>query len=70
MYYSGEVCKLQIYSSSREGSLNFMFASLDAPSEFDLVDESRSWDFMLRLSDVADNLQTPGMLADEIAIMQ
>jgi len=43
---------------------------LGAPNEFGLVNESRTWDFMLLLSDASDDLQTPGMFADENAIMQ
>lgn len=70
MYYQGEDCKLQIYSSAREGGLNLMLAPLNAPNEFGLTNESKSWDFMLRLSDARDNLPTPAIGADEHVIMR
>lgn len=68
-YYRGRDCKLQIYSSAREGGVNFMLAPLNAPNEYGLTNASKAWDFMLRLSDVRDDLQTPGMGADENTLM-
>lgn len=68
-YYRGSDCKLQVYWSARNGGFNFMLAPLDAPNELGLSNQSKAWQFMLRLSDAHDQLKTPGMSADDNEIM-
>jgi hypothetical protein len=69
IYYRGPDCKLEICWSARDGGIDFMLAPLDAPNEFGLVNRSKTWQFMLMLSDVHDELETPGLDADDDAVM-
>lgn len=69
VYYRGQDCKLQICWSARDGGIDFMLAPLDAPNEFGLLNRSNKWQFMLLLSDAHDDLTTPGLDADDGAVM-
>jgi hypothetical protein len=64
VFYRGPDCKLQVCWSSREGGVDFMLAPLNTPNEFGLDDRSKSWRFMLALSDVNDDLGTPPLNAE------
>jgi len=59
VFYRGQDCKLQICWSEREGGADFMLAQLDAPNEFGLGNPSKTWKFMLALSDAPDSLGPP-----------
>ncbi|MGO4442204.1 hypothetical protein AB4Z42_02485 [Mycobacterium sp. 2YAF39] len=69
VYYRGSDCKLQVCWSAREGGIDFMVALPDAPNEFGLTNNSKRWHFMLLLSDAQDNLETPGLGADDDTIL-
>lgn len=69
VYYRGQDCKLQICWSARDGGIDFMLAPLDAPNEFGLLNRSKKWQFMLLLSDAHDGLATPGLDADDEALL-
>lgn len=69
IYYRGQDCKLQICWSARDGGIDFMLAPLDAPNEFGLLNMSEKWQFMLMLSDAHDDLTTPGLDADDSAVL-
>lgn len=68
VFYRAPDCKLQVCWSARDGGVDFMLASLDAPNEFGLENRSKKWRFMLALSDMADDLGTPplGAGTDEV----
>jgi hypothetical protein len=68
VFYRGPDCKLQVCWSDREGGVDFMLASLDAPNEFGLDNKSKKWRFMLALSDATDELGAPplGTGIDEV----
>jgi hypothetical protein len=68
VFYRGPDCKLQVCWSAREGGVDFMLASLDAPNEYGLLNRSKKWRFMLALSDATDDLATPplGVATDEV----
>jgi hypothetical protein len=65
VYYRTSDCKLQICWSARDGGIDVMLAPLDAPNEFGQVNRSKKWQFMLMLSKVRDDLNTPGLDADD-----
>ena len=69
IFYRGKDCKLQVCWSARDGGIDFMLAPLDAPNEFGLTNSSKKWHFMLMLSDVHDDLKTPGIEADDHTVM-
>jgi hypothetical protein len=48
VYYRSDDCKLHIYQSSREGSLNCMIAPLVAPNQFGPRDRSGKWQYLPR----------------------
>lgn len=49
--YRGQDCKIQVYYSSREGEINAMIGTLDAPNQHGLYDQSRKWHYF---NDFAD----------------
>lgn len=61
VYYRSSDCKIQIYSSSREGSINCMIAPLGASNEFGLKHPSSEWQFLKRFS------STPRASLEELA---
>lgn len=69
VYYHSQNCKLQICWSARDGGIDFMLAPLNAPNEIGLANQSRKWRFMLMLSDVHDDIKTPGLDADDDTLM-
>lgn len=69
IYYRSADCRLQICWSEREEGIDFMLAKLCAPDEFGLLNQSKTWHYMLLLSDIDDDLPTPGLYADEIEVM-
>jgi hypothetical protein len=50
VYYRSPDCKIQIYSSSRQGSINCMIAPLNAPNQFGLSDQYSQWHFINEFS--------------------
>ncbi|MCV7444278.1 hypothetical protein [Mycobacterium paraense] len=52
VYYRSNDCKIQIYESSREGEVNCMIATLDAPNEFGLT--SKQWHYISKFSRRSD----------------
>ncbi|BBY95675.1 hypothetical protein MGALJ_53440 [Mycobacterium gallinarum] len=69
VYYRRSDCKLQVCWSARDGGIDFMLALPDAPNEFGLTNDSKEWHFMLLLSDAEDNLETPGLGAQDDTIL-
>lgn len=47
VYYRSKDCKLQIYRSSREASINCMIAPLNAPNVFGPADTSGKWQYIV-----------------------
>jgi hypothetical protein len=70
IYYRGQDCKLQVCWSARDGGIDFMLAPLDAPYEFGLLNRSKKWHFMLKLSNAHDDIVTPGVDADDDTVMR
>ncbi|WP_193044324.1 hypothetical protein [Mycolicibacterium baixiangningiae] len=54
VYYVSADCRIQIYQSSREGSVNCMIAPLDARNEFGPRDKSSKWQYLTRFSPMPD----------------
>ncbi|SPM28260.1 hypothetical protein [Mycobacterium terramassiliense] len=52
VYYRSSDCKMQIYEYSREGEVNSMIATLDAPNEFGLT--SKQWHYISKFSKRSD----------------
>ncbi|MED5815259.1 hypothetical protein VST63_23105 [Mycolicibacterium sp. 050232] len=52
VYYRSSDCKVQIYTSSREGEVNGMIAPLDAPNDFGL--RADKWQYFTRFSERPD----------------
>lgn len=50
VYYRSNDCKIQIYQSSREGSVNCMIAPLEAPNKFGPRDRSYKWQYLTRFA--------------------
>jgi hypothetical protein len=48
VFYRSTDCKVQIYDSARDGSINCMIATLDAENEFGPRDQSGKWQYPLR----------------------
>ena len=69
IYYRRQDCELQLCWSACDGGIDFMLAPLDAPNEFGLLNSSKKWQFMLMLSDVRDDIPTPGLDADDDKVM-
>jgi hypothetical protein len=69
IYYRAQDCKLQVCWSARDGGIDFMLARLDAPNEFGLLNRSKKWQFMLKLSDAHDDIATLVLDADDNMVM-
>jgi hypothetical protein len=54
VYYRSHDCKIQIYKSSREGSVNCMIAPLNAVNDFGPRDQSSSWQYLNKFSPAPD----------------
>jgi hypothetical protein len=54
VYYRTSDCKLQVYRSSREGSVNCMIAPLDAPNKIGTRDRSYKWQYLTRFAPLPD----------------
>jgi hypothetical protein len=50
VYYRSDDCKIQIYQSAREGSVNCMIAPLATPNIFGLYDKSHGWQYLTKFS--------------------
>lgn len=50
VYYRSDDCKIQIYQSAREGSVNCMIAPRSAPNVFGPYDKSHSWQYLTKFS--------------------
>jgi hypothetical protein len=48
VFYRSKDCKIQVYDSSREGSINCMIAPLDASNVFGPYDRSKKWQYLPR----------------------
>lgn len=48
VYYRSNDCRMQVYLSSREGSINCMIAPLSAPNTFGPQDRSGVWQYLGR----------------------
>lgn len=47
VYFRSKDCKIQIYDSPREASINCMIAPLDAPNVFGPTDRSGKWQYIV-----------------------
>ena len=54
VYYRSNDCKLQVYRSSREGSVNCMIAPLGAPNKIGIHDRSYKWQYLTRFAPPPD----------------
>lgn len=54
VYYRADDCKIQIYQSAREGSVNCMIAPVDAPNEIGIYDRSGRWQYLTRFAPKPD----------------
>lgn len=54
VYYKSADCRIQIYQSSREGSVNCMIAPLDAQNEFGPRDKSFKWQYLTKFAPMPD----------------
>lgn len=61
VYYRAQDCKIQIYQSSRAGSINCMIAPLETPNTFGPQDLSRRWQYLTKFD------QMPEMSLEELA---
>lgn len=61
VYYCAQDCKIQIYQSSREGSINCMIAPLAASNSFGPQDRSGSWQYLTKF------VPAPEMSLEELA---
>lgn len=50
VYYRSADCKIQVYKSSRQGSINCMIAPLSANNEYCHRDPSSGWQFITRFT--------------------
>jgi hypothetical protein len=50
VFFRSEDCKVQIYDSTRDGSINCMIATLDAPNVFGPHDKSGKWQYLPRFA--------------------
>ena len=48
VFYRSSDCKIQVYDSTRDGSINCMIAPLDAPDVFGPSDRSEKWQYLPR----------------------
>lgn len=48
VFYRANDCKIQVYDSAREHSINCMIAPLDAPNVFGPYDKSKKWQYLPR----------------------
>lgn len=54
VYYRSKDCKIQIYQSSREGSINCMIAPLDESNEFGPQDRSFRWQYLTEFAPMSE----------------
>ncbi|WP_118914541.1 hypothetical protein [Mycobacterium shigaense] len=50
VFFRSKDCKIQIYDSTRDGSINCMIASLDDPNVFGPHDQSGKWQYLPRFA--------------------
>ncbi|OBG46547.1 hypothetical protein A5672_07980 [Mycobacterium alsense] len=50
MFFRSSDCKIQIYDSMRDGSINCMIAPLDAADVFGPYDQSGKWQYLPRFA--------------------
>jgi hypothetical protein len=50
VFYGSKDCKIQVYRSTREGSVNCMIAPLGAPFIFGPYDQSKKWQYLPRFA--------------------
>lgn len=49
-FFRSKDCRIQVYDSAREGSINCMIAPLDAPNVFGPYDRSGKWQYLPRFA--------------------
>jgi hypothetical protein len=67
VYFRSEDCKLQIYQSSREGSINCMIATLDAPNVFGPSDASGKWQYIVMFA-IRQGIPREEILKDKLPV--
>jgi hypothetical protein len=50
VFFRSKDCKIQVYDSTRDGSINCMIAPLDAPNVFGPHDRSEKWQYLPRFA--------------------
>jgi hypothetical protein len=50
VFFRSKDCKIQIYDSTRDGSINCMIAALDTPNVFGPHDQSGKWQYLPRFA--------------------
>lgn len=50
VFFRSKDCRIQIYDSTRDGSINCMIAALDAPKVFGPHDQSGKWQYLPRFA--------------------
>ena len=61
VFYRSKDCKIQVYESSREGSVNCMIAQAEAPNRFGPQDRSYQWQYLTKFA------PTPETSLEELA---
>lgn len=67
VFFRSDDCKMQIYDSTRDGSINCMIAPLDAPNIFGPYDRSGKWQYLPRFA-VRQGIPLEEIMKDNLAV--
>jgi len=66
-FYGSKDCKIQVYRSTRAGSVNCMIAPLGAPFVFGPYDPSKKWQYLPRFA-IRNGTPVEEILADKLPV--
>jgi hypothetical protein len=67
VFFRSDDCKIQVYDSTRDGSINCMIAPLDAPNTFGPYDRSGKWQYLPRFA-IRQGVPLDEIMKDNLAV--
>ncbi|ASW91579.1 hypothetical protein [Mycobacterium marseillense] len=67
VFFRSDDCKIQVYESTRDGSINCMIAPLDAPNTFGPYDQSGNWQYLPRFA-IRQGVPLDEIMKDNLAV--
>lgn len=67
VFFRSDDCKMQIYESKRDGSINCMIAPLDAPNKFGPYDRTGKWQYLPKFA-IRQGVPLDEIMKDNLAV--